>query len=259
MSHSVPLVMDGAYQTMFNARGHSYEQAMQYCPAAREQEFRQLFRGVDISRLTRVLDIPAGGGYLKPYLAADSQLDSLDPCENFKAISGGRRIDLNQMTLRTDHYDAVVCLAALHHISNKQAFISALLAALHNKGSLLLADVAAGSGEAAFLDEFAGRYNQTGHRGDYLSADQRPDYLHGSATMQLLAYEMRDCHWHFADQQQMLHFCRLLFGLVKQQSDRDLMAALERYVGVGTVAGGWTLQWRLLYVQARKQARYSAR
>jgi cyclopropane fatty-acyl-phospholipid synthase-like methyltransferase len=251
MSNSVPLVMEGGYQAMFNVRGHSYDQAMQYCPAARQREFSQLFQGVDVSRLNRVLDIPSGGGYLKPYLAANCQLDSMDPCEHFKAISGGRDIDLNQMALRTDHYDAVICLAALHHITNKQAFINALLAALHSDGCLLLADVAAGSGEAAFLDEFAGHYNQTGHQGDYLSAQRRPDYLQSSSSKQLLAYEMRDCHWRFADQQQMLHFCRLLFSLV-QSSDKELMAALERHVGVGKVGGVWSLQWQLLYVHIGK-------
>ena len=253
MSPGVPLVMDGNYEAMFNLRGHSYDQAMQYCPAAREWEFNQLFQGVDVSGLSRVLDIPAGGGYIQPYLAADCQLDSLDPCQHFKGINGASCIDLKQMALRTDHYDAAVCLAALHHIHNKQAFINALLAALHNEGNLLLADVAAGSGEAAFLDEFAGRYNQTGHQGEYLAADQPPDYLHNSENMQLLAYELRDCHWRFADQPQMLHFCRLLFGLV-QCSDRELMAALQQYIGVVSVAGEWILQWRLLYVQARKQA-----
>lgn len=248
---TVQVAVENSYREIFKTRGHAYDQAMQLCPDAREQEFKQLFSGIALADIATVLDIPSGGGYLQRYLPAGCQLHNMDPCENFKASAGGRSIDLEQAVLPADSYDAVVCLAAIHHISNKESFITALLNALSGGGYLLIGDVAAESGEAAFLDQFAGRFNQTGHQGDYLVARQVPEYLQ-AVEADLLSYKMRDCFWAFADEGQMLMFCRLLFGL-QRVADKALLKALNDFIGVSYQHDSVLLRWQLLYVQYRKR------
>lgn len=245
------LSIEGDYQDTFQQRGHHYDQAMQLCPDARDREFKQLFTGVDRSRLRRVLDIPSGGGYLQRYLSAQTELYSLDPCENFRALAGGGSMNIETLALPDGHFDAVVCLAALHHISNKQAFVEALWRALAPGGYLLIADVAAGSGEAKFLDEFAGRFNQTGHAGQYWSAGLAPEYLAKRADAELQTYAMRECDWHFSEQHQLLAFCRHLFGLAAVD-DKALLAALQEYVGISHNSLGVQLHWQLVYLQCQK-------
>lgn len=237
---------DSDYQQVFDERGHSYDEAMRFCPNAREQEFSMLFKGVETSTLKSVLDIPSGGGYLERYLPDSCQLHSIDPCAGFKPSA----IDLEKLSL-PDRYDAVVCLAALHHIHNKQSFIDSLISATVSGGNVLIADVAEGTGEAAFLDQFAGKHNQTGHKGEYLSLDSVTSYIQRNPTANLVAHEMRECFWCFRDEAEMLTFCRLLFGLVNV-SDRSLLAALRDFVGVSFKNQALCLEWRLLYTQIQR-------
>ena len=239
------------YQRVFDVRGHSYHEAMQLCPKAREREFAQLFTDIDVSKLKTVLDIPAGGGYLKHYLPAACELDSMEPCAGFKSLEGASVIDLEALSLPHSHYDAVICLAALHHINNKQRFIDSLIAATRVGGNVLIADVNKGSGEAAFLDEFASQYNQTGHSGLYLSIDEVPQYIEGVSCAVLVTHQLRNCQWSFDSKAAMLRFCRLLFGLV-DVSDNAILEALSDFVGVSYRDEAVYLEWALLYIHINR-------
>lgn len=231
------------YAEIFAHRGDAYHAAMLLCPDARNAEFLQLFARSAPERGQRVLDILAGGGYLRRYLARDVELVSLELTAGF---GNGVQVFNPKQPWQAGTFDHIVCLAALHHIENKNEFIGGLLKALRANGTLHLADASADSGITRFLDSFVGRYNTTGHEGHYLPRD--PEWF---ATLgKVTNLEELPCPWHFSSEQQMLQFCGNLFGLV-DCPHAELREALREHVGFHHETDGVSLDWRLLYADIR--------
>jgi len=234
------------YGDIFDLRGSAYAHAMLRWPSARDAEFASLFAQAPVHGGQRVLDVPAGGAYLRARLP-QAQVTELEFSEGFSAgvpvvqplgdwaahLPGGG----------AGLFDHVVCLAALHHIQEGDAFVRRLLPLLGLGGVLHLADVPAGSAVASFLDGFVGRYNQTGHCGLYREADPRA----WGALGRVLRCEERLVPWRFASDDDMLAFTSGLFGISACPMPQ-LMQALEAQVGVVRDAQGVSLQWRLWYV-----------
>jgi SAM-dependent methyltransferase len=209
-------------------------------PNARDAEFERLFDACPVAPGARVLDLPAGGGYLARFLPRDAQLTSLELSEGF---GGGVSVHDAQRTWPHAPFDHAVCLAALHHIEDQPSFLRGLLGTLRAGGVLHLADVADGSTLARFLDGFVGRFNITGHEGRYLPKDES----FFSAIGKLRRFGEFPCPWRFASEAAMLDFCGSLFGLV-DCPPAELRAALADLVGFEAEGGGVRLDWRLLYV-----------
>lgn len=229
-----------AYGEIFAQRGDAYHRAMLRFPHARDMEFARLFEGVSPRAGQRVLDIPAGGGYLRDHLAPGLDLTSLELSDGF-----GTGIPVYDPTQAWSFgtFDHIVCLAALHHIEDQAGFLRTLLQHLGPTGTLHLADVPAGSGITHFLDDFVGRYNVTGHGGRYLA----PERAWFSALGHVARIELCSCPWAFRDEATMLAFCSGLFGLV-DCPEEALRDALAKYVGVHRAGGMPRVDWQLLYV-----------
>ena len=232
--------MNLTYPEIFAQRGNRYHDAMLRFPNARDAEFERLFDACPVAPGARVLDLPAGGGYLARFLPRDAQLTSLELSEGF---GGGVSVHDAQRTWPHAPFDHAVCLAALHHIGDQPSFLRGLLGTLRAGGVLHLADVADGSTLARFLDGFVGRFNITGHEGTYLPKDEN----FFSAIGKLRRFGEFPCPWRFASEAAMLDFCGSLFGLV-DCPPAELRAALADLVGFEAEGGGVRLDWRLLYV-----------
>lgn len=222
--------MMSEYQKIFEKRGIDYHAAMQRYPFARDAEFSALFTEIDCSVVKKLADIPAGGGYLKRFLPLDCDIDYLEPCNTFKSHSDINNINLERLSLPFNKYDVIVNLAAIHHIKNKQHFISSLFDALKPQGYLCIGDVLAESNIAYFLDKFAGKYNATGHNGCYLTLQSITDIVL-PLNFQLIENKIKNCDWVFDDEKALLDFCRLLFGLCKV-TDKVLLTALNDTLGI---------------------------
>lgn len=227
------------YSGIFEVRGHLYHQAMLEQPEARACEFERLF---DLAPLRgdTVLDAPAGGGYLGRRVAGRARVTPVEFTHGFSptipVVDMASDWDLGQ-------FDRVVCLAALHHIPDQPAFTRRLMRHVRPGGMLHLADVRAGSPLTAFLDEFVGRFNGTGHEGRYL--DTAAQWLRSLGIIRR-ADEVA-CPWHFRTVDELLVFCMRLFGLL-DCPQAALREALESFVGIRTTPQGVALDWRLAYV-----------
>jgi len=228
------------YPEIFAQRGNRYHDAMLRFPQARNAEFERLFDACPVAAGARVLDLPAGGGYLARFLPADAQLVSLELSEGF---GGGVDVHDPQRTWPHAPFDHAVCLAALHHIEDQASFIRGMLGTLHPGGVLHVADVAAGSPLTRFLDGFVGRFNITGHEGGYLPRHE----AFFARIGKLRRFGEFACPWRFVDEAAMLDFCGSLFGLV-DCPPAELRAALADLVGFEAEGAGVRLDWRLLYV-----------
>ncbi len=232
--------MNLEYGDIFEMRGRPYHWAMTRHPQARRREFEQLFARRPLIAGETLLDLPAGGGYLQAMVPDGCVVEGYELSAGF---SGEERVLVPAEPWPLGRFDRVVCLAALHHVEDKASFLGKLISHTAPGGMLHAADVARDSPIAAFLDDFVGRFNVTGHEGAYL--DRRT--FEQVAGAQVTTYEERDCPWGFGSEAALLEFCTDLFGL-QACPPGELLAALERYVGISDGAHGPVLSWRLTYV-----------
>lgn len=239
------------YRRIFNQRGHQYDDAMLMYPNARNAEFLSLFDGIDLTSIQTLLDVPAGTGYLQRLLPEHIVVTELDPSEGFL----GRARDVRQFDedfgVVANAFDCVTCLAALHHVHPKEPFLAQCIRALKPGGLLLIGDVKDASPEAEFLDGFAGKHNGTGHQGFYLAADEPSLQAMLGQDAKIQNVEYRPTPWQFPTRQALAEFCISLFGM-SDVSASQVLAELDRTVGIIESAGTVRLNWHLLYVTARK-------
>ncbi|WP_330924157.1 class I SAM-dependent methyltransferase [Candidatus Sororendozoicomonas aggregata] len=243
--------MNNKYTDTFQQRGHPYDLAMQLFPHSRDQEFKGLFDLLNTRHVKNVLDLPSGGGYLSQHLPDHCRFYSADPSQPFHTSDTIKPVDLENLDLPAESFDLVISLAALHHIDNKEGFLASVAQSLTANGYACFADVAAGSGISHFLDDFAGLRNGTGHRGVYLQVDTPFPGSAGITDLHLLEQAVKPCGWLFNNEQDMVYFCRLLFGL-NAVDDQDIYNALNTYVGFKTTNAGVELKWELLYITMQR-------
>lgn len=235
------------YAEVFDVRGHKYDAAMRAFPSARDNEFLELFRNIDMTSLRTVYDVPSGGGYLNRFIPPFADLVPYEPSADFGS-GGAREIDLENLVLPTGTADLIVSLAAIHHVSNKIGFFESALQALRPGGWLCVGDVAKGSNVALFLDGFVGAHNGMGHSGAYLEPEAALYEAIAGEDTQLVRCELAPCRWHFRNVLDLANFCRNLFGLI-DVSDDLILDKLSELIGIESAADGVALNWELLYLQ----------
>lgn len=234
------------YRDIFDQRGGSYHAAMQRYPDARNREFLALFDDVPMGRVRRLLDIPAGGGYLRRLLPGHIEVTEVEPSAGFHA--GAAEPGSIPRRPSGEQFDCITCLAAMHHIHPPEPYLADLCRALAPGGCLVVGDVAAGSPQARFLDEFVGRHNGTGHAGHYLpTCRDALEQLVPSTEIRLVSAEIRPCPWRFSTRKQLIEFVRLLFGLqgIDEQAIGD---ALTARIGIDSGEDWVALDWQLQYL-----------
>ena len=234
------------YSEIFAERGNHYHAAMLRFPRARDAEFDALFSARPLAAGERILDVPAGGGYLARRVPAGVEVVGLELTEGFGA---GVPLYARQGPWPHGRFDRAVCLAALHHMDDPFGFLASLSSRLAPGGMLHVADVLQGSPLSGFLDGFVGRYNTTGHEGRYLD----PSAPQWQELGRVLRRREDPCPWRFPDTGALVAFCAALFGLVDCPADA-LLDALSRDVGIVADGDGVALQWRLAYVDIETHA-----
>jgi cyclopropane fatty-acyl-phospholipid synthase-like methyltransferase len=232
------------YAEIFRHRGHLYDQAMCEFPDARRTELASVFAAAPLAGRESVLDVPAGGGYLRRILPPAVQLTELEVSEGFET---DLRVVPTYGPWPVGRFDRCVCLAASHHIADKPRFLGLLRQHLNANGLVHLADVDARFPQARFLDGFVGCYNGTGHDGLYL--DEGLPQLAAAAGLRIVRDEAIDTAWRFASEADGIRFVGLLFGI----RDFPPEALRQELLRLGWQAQGadWVLPWPLRYVDLR--------
>lgn len=231
------------YADIFAARGAAYHGAMQRQMDARNAEFDALFVRHPVKPGQTLLDIPAGGGYLARRLPESVQVTELEVTKGF---TPQLRVVPTYGDWDVGRFDHVVCLAALHHIQEQDRFVAQLAAHTAPGGIIHLADVDITQNIATFLDGFVGRFNSTGHRGKYITAQS---FAHLPGT-QLLASEIRDCPWRFPSEERALDFAAALFGVVNYPR-AEFRDAVRHFVGMREASRNILLDWKLRYIDLK--------
>lgn len=249
------------YAHIFDARGRLYHEAMRGWPDARDEEFQNAIQLADVRPGERVADYPSGGGYLRPYLDATVQLVLLETSRVFldcaSADDGSRGsterwfVEHGRIPLPDGCLDCALSIAGLHHVADKRQIFRELHRCLKPSGRLVIADVAAGSAVARFLDEFVDRYSHEGHAGLYFDDGTAGDLV--ECGYYVWSDERRRYAWRFPSRDAMAEYCQKLFGLVLTAPDQ-IIEALGDYLGFVEQADACALHWELQFLAARRTA-----
>jgi len=234
------------YQDIFELRGRLYHQAMQKYPDARINEFQSVLREASIAPGMTVVDVPSGGAYLSRYLH-DAEIIGLETSQTFAQLAEDKNrnvllFDNNRFPLKDASIDRVLSIAGLHHVEDKCALFTEMRRILKPGGRIVVADVADDSVVRDFLDDFVGRYCETGHSGWYFGDDTRAELR--NAGLNIVSDKRLDYLWCAPDIEQLADFCRLLFGMVNADN-ATVAEGIRDYLGVMETAGQTGLNWQL--------------
>lgn len=237
--------MFDTYSEIFAERGTAYHAAMAACPQARAAEFTAVLEPL-AGRSGLLCDMPSGGGYLAGRLGPEWRYVGVDPSEDFvRACPTGVecvQAPIATAPLANGSADAVVSLAALHHEPDLPAVFREMRRLLNGGGRMVIADVAAGTPVAIFLNGFVDANNPMGHDGHFL--DERTAGLIEEARFTVLDDALVEMPWSFASLAEAGAFCRQLFWMPNLSAE-DVAEAMDREIGFDLVDGRPHLRWSL--------------
>ncbi|MBT8146684.1 MAG: class I SAM-dependent methyltransferase [Gammaproteobacteria bacterium] len=240
-----------AYAESFAARGSKYDKAMKQVPESRREEFMAVVDELPASQSAVVLDVPAGGGYLRGYLPARFEYRSYEPVSSFKS---GSQEDVERSLLLfpqgSESVDVVASVAGIHHFQDKEPLFREMARVTRPGGQLILADVHHQSSVAAFLDGYVDASNSTGHRGFYLG-DHTLEELE-NCGWHVSSAQRKHYHWMFGSEQQMAEYCHLLFDICHSDFAETRMN-IEESLGIDQLDDGrFGMRWELFVIVAEK-------
>ncbi|MBO9376775.1 methyltransferase domain-containing protein [Sphingomonas histidinilytica] len=244
-----------SYAAIFARRADSYCRAMNHHPHARDAEFGAVVDPLDPAARI-VIDMPAGGGWLRRYLRAGIHYIAIEPAELFfdlcpqDASADRLRAPVEAVPLPDAAADAIVSLAGLHHAPDLGAIFAEAHRLLRSGGQFVIADVAAGSREDDFLNRYVHAHNPMGHEGVFL--DDGTAGLLRRAGFEVLAEEQAPTPWRLGSAEQAGAYCADLFG-IEGQTPAQVAAALQEIVGAVQGGDGFVLGWSLRRLICRKR------
>lgn len=249
--------MFDSYKDIFDRRAASYHQAMQDFPQAREQEFYWAVKYLALDSGDIICDVPSGGGYLKDYATEKSYyFHFLETSESFAAHSAiyenstTKTCQFEHLPLKDNSIDKLICLAALHHMKNRDEVFQQFKRVLKPQGKILIVDVEEYTNTANFLNVFVNQYNSMGHQGDFLNElviEQLQDN-----QLNLIAINRPKLQWCFNKEEDMISFFRNLFGLDKATNE-DIFSGIYCYLNPNFDGEQITLDWQLVYIELDSQ------
>lgn len=238
--------MFDTYAEIFAQRAAEYHYAMRTWPRARDAEFRCVIEPLRDAPEGLVCDMPSGGGYLADYLPSGMSYLAVDPASGFfvewEQPLQRLTAEITSVPLADQSVEHIVSLAGLHHEPGLLAVFREMRRLVRPGGRVVLADVAAGTPPATFLNGFVDRNNPMGHEGHFLDVGTA-DLLR-EAGLSVLADETVDVPWQFDDRAAAGDFCRNLFGMTGLDADA-VAEAMGQEIGFEENEGGVRLKWTL--------------
>lgn len=249
------------YKEIFDARAHQYHHAMSLFPCAREQEFLNSIAVVEavrpLKKGDKIIDVPAGGCYLKKYLPSQINYIAFEESKGFiKQTKYDKNIQVEYFQdnllsqIKSNSIDILFSIAGLHHNPNLKKLFQEISRVLHNQSFALIADIAKGSDQDYFLNKFVDQSSSAGHKGVFLDETTIDDL--NFAALEVVEDKISKYHWHFEDEEKMVLFCKNLFGIDKVNDD-EILKAIKSYLGVEYDGARVLMNWSLRNILVKPQ------
>ncbi len=251
------------YKATFEARGHDYNEAGRLCPGAREAERSALLNRAKLQPGLSILDLPAGGGYVadgvRERLGTSDGVVCVEPSprfgESLRQHYQARHEPIDETGLPSASFDRILSLAGLHHLPERTDVYREWARLLKPGGQIVVADVAAGSGAAAFLNEFVDQFTPGGHCGYFIAEQEFTAGLEAQG-LRVLEDQLLDVPWRFPDRRTLGEFCWKLFSC-RDASPERVADGLAEFVGIHQEADNeMLLHWQLRYAVAIDQPQH---
>lgn len=235
-----------SYSEIFASRGQIYHQAMQDHPEVRSAEFLSVINEAAIEPGMTVVDVPSGGAYTSRYLPKNT-LIGLETSEEFaRAASASEHTiamyEHNQLPLKNSSVDRIISIAGLHHLEDKRSLFCEMSRVIKETGRIVVADVGETSNVRYFLDDFVGRYSETGHSGWYFNSTTKSDLM--ASGLRVIEDKPLDYLWEAQDRFQLARFCRRLFGMTLTD-DETILEGIESRLGMVQLEKTVGMNWQL--------------
>lgn len=258
------------YTEIFNQRGELYHRAMTAQPNARRAEFERIVHLADLQSGQLIADMPSGGGYLRAFIPDDVRLVAVEtaraflqrdkecvedqdgaPEWNIESSSDTQLLclDLSQIPLPTGVFDRVLSLAGAHHLPDMEKFCREVWRLLKPGATFVLADVMENSSAARYLNQWVDAHNTMGHQGIFLN-QSTPEAVQ-NCGFQINFFGPKSYHWEFDSENEMIRYCRFLFGL-DLADDAQILEGLETVLGVERYGSCCRMNWELMFISATK-------
>lgn len=244
------------YETIFDYRGDSYNQATNKYPNARHFERQAL---LDLLRVQgqdqfHIVDAPSGGGYFsygaREQFGPSVSITCIEPVASFSQESARLfsviNSSIDQIPLVDNSVDVIASLAGLHHIENRVRVFSEWARLLKPGGQIAVADVTVDSGPANFLNVFVNQYTPQGHDGLFFQEGEFSQHLKNQNLCDVQEDNIV-VPWRFENLDDMAEFCSDLFYLCDVEK-QTVLDALDHYMGIKTLDDGTvSVNWQLCY------------
>ena len=236
------------YLKSFKSRGHSYCTAVNLYNNVLDEEIITAVDNLQLEKNDVLLNVFAGGIPIDKYIRNDLNINylAIDMHTDF-IVDSIKKFTFDKIPIDSKSVDKIICLATLHHlnIDERRILYKELYRILIPGGRLVIADVIDNSPQAKWLNEFVNTYNSNGHKGLFFTKDDSNLIKDNGFSVDTLIHEY---NWNFKNDRDLLHFCKLLFGLDLCTDDNLLLNSIKKYLHYDNNK----IPWELIYFNCVK-------
>jgi SAM-dependent methyltransferase len=249
------------YDNRFNNQTHDFLHAIEYSNAALDEEMYTAIRYLNLKTDDILFNAFAGGIPLNKYI--DNKLNvkylEFDTNKEF-AKNNIQHYTINNIPIKSNSVDKIICLATLHHFNNRERLIlyNEFHRILKCDGLLIIGDVIEHSPQAKWLNIFVNKYNINGHNGIFFSHE---DSHLLETVFKTVDASIEKYNWKFINEDNLVKCFKLLFGLNMLQNCNDdtfLLKNIQYYLqyylqyNESLDHKSLVIPWKLIYFSCKK-------